>query len=78
MATVMPFHSRAPNAPPVFHDDNRCKLGHDISLLDRTEGTGGLNKCEDCVRLAPGRWVEMEQSAPTARRHGMGMRWRKG
>lgn len=77
MATVTPFHSTANAARPVFHDDNRCKSGRSIDTPDRSDGTGGMEKCDECERLAPGRWVEMDDAGPSTRRHGMGMRWQK-
>lgn len=51
MAKVAPFHSKAPNAPKVHHDDNACKTGNNIESYNKVSGTGGHPLCQECARL---------------------------
>lgn len=51
VAKVAAFHSKLPNAPQVYHDDNQCTEGNNIEPRNRESGTGGRPKCEHCQRL---------------------------
>jgi len=56
MAKVPTFCSvqqaRLPEAHRVYHDNDRCFSGRDISLHDRCVGDEGYRLCVECARLA--------------------------
>lgn len=52
MAKVSPFHSKRPNDPNVYHDNNNCTEGNNIEPKNRASGTGGRPKCKHCERLS--------------------------
>jgi hypothetical protein len=55
MATVPAFCSvdqvKKPQAHRVYHDNDRCFPGRDISLYDRCTGDKGYRLCVECTRL---------------------------
>jgi hypothetical protein len=52
MAKVAPFHSIAPNDPPVHHNNDKCTEGNNIEPRNRRAGTGGHRLCSHCARLS--------------------------
>src|SRR2546422_11471718 len=55
MAKVPAFCSvdqvKRPQAHRVYHDNDRCFPGRDISLYDRCAGDKGYRLCVECTRL---------------------------
>ena len=51
MAKVAPFHSKAPNAKKVHHNDDKCTEGNNIESYNKVQGTGNYPLCEHCQRL---------------------------
>lgn len=51
MAKVSPFHSKAPNDPKRYHDNDACTEGNNIEKQNRVPGDGGYPKCDHCARL---------------------------
>jgi len=52
MAKVAAFHSKKPNDPKVYHDNDKCKTGDNIQPENRVAGTGGRPKCQECLKLS--------------------------
>lgn len=52
MAKVSPFHSKLPNDPRVYHDNDKCTEGNNIEARNRVSGTGGRPQCQHCARLS--------------------------
>ena len=52
MAKVAPFHSKKPNDPNVYHDNNSCTEGNNIEPQNKVSGTGGRRKCKSCEKLS--------------------------
>jgi hypothetical protein len=48
MARCAPFHSKAPNDPKVYHDDDECTEGNNIETQNRVSGDGGYPRCKNC------------------------------
>jgi hypothetical protein len=57
MAYVDPFYSANEEAKPAdarrWHDQSDCGLAKEIPKGDRSPGTGGYPRCEECVSLDP-------------------------
>ena len=51
MAKVPAFHSKAPNDPKRYHDNDSCTEANNIEMNNRVTGTGGYHKCAHCERL---------------------------
>ena len=56
------FESRKPPYQRVYHDNDACPLGRDISERERQTGSGGHRECIQCERLnkanpGPNRWL---------------------
>ena len=51
-----PFHTNAPEYPPrhrnVYHDNDECRYGKEITTAHRVTGTDNRPCCEECARLA--------------------------
>lgn len=52
MAKVAPFHSVKPNAPQVYHNNDKCTEGNNIEPENKRSGTGGRPLCKHCDRLS--------------------------
>jgi hypothetical protein len=52
MAKIPAFHSKRPNDPNVYHDNNKCTEGNNIESYNRVPGTGGRRQCDHCARLS--------------------------
>lgn len=52
MAKVAAFHSTAPNAPKVHHNNSACTEGNNIEAKNKASGTGGHPLCSHCNRLS--------------------------
>lgn len=46
-----PIHSKRPNDPNVYHDNDKCTERNNIEAQNRVSGTGGRPRCEHCQRL---------------------------
>ena len=51
MAKIPPFHSKAPNAPKRYHDNDGCPEGNKVEPKQKVFGTGGYQQCPQCARL---------------------------
>ena len=55
MAKVSPYNTSSVEYPPshrnVFHDYDNCKYGKEILAKDRLSGTGGKERCKECIKL---------------------------
>ena len=55
MAKVAPYHTNSIEEPPehrqVYHDRDDCKDGKRIQPKHRESGTGGKQRCKECIRL---------------------------
>jgi len=55
MAKVTAFHSVQQASKPedhrIYHDNDRCFSGRDISQYDRIDGDNGYRLCVECARL---------------------------
>ena len=53
MAPTLPFHSASKGAPRIFHTNDECYLGRNISGADWRPGEwGDLRQCPECARLS--------------------------
>jgi hypothetical protein len=52
MSKVSAFHTKTPEEPQVYHDNNECDEGKKIKPENRVPGTGGRRQCEVCSDLA--------------------------
>ena len=50
MAKTSPWHSKV--TKDVYHDETRCETGDNIEPENIVQGTGGLRKCDECVRIS--------------------------
>lgn len=55
MAKVPAYHTNSTEEPPehrqVYHDHDDCKDGKRIEERHRESGTGGKQRCKECIRL---------------------------
>jgi hypothetical protein len=55
MAKVGPYNTDSLEYPPehrnVYHDHDNCPEGNKILLKHRESGTGGKERCKDCIKL---------------------------
>jgi hypothetical protein len=51
MGKIAAFHSKRPNDPNVYHDNDKCTEGNNIETYNRVPGTGGRRQCEHCAKL---------------------------
>jgi hypothetical protein len=55
MAKVSPYNTDSPEYPPehrnVYHDRDDCKDGKKILQQHRKSGTGGKQRCKECIKL---------------------------
>ncbi len=52
MAPTLPFHSASRGAPRIFHTNDECYLGRNVTPTDWRPGdTGKLRQCSECARL---------------------------
>jgi hypothetical protein len=55
MATDAAYHTDSLEYPPshrnVYHDHNNCKDGKQIKPQHRKSGTGGKERCKECIKL---------------------------
>ena len=59
MPVCAPYHSVAPQAGDVYHNNTACSVGQRISGSHRREGIGvGRSLCEECVQLDLEVWTE--------------------
>jgi hypothetical protein len=49
MTRVAAWHSVKPYDPQVYHDETRCKTGHNIEAENRRSGTGNRPRCKECA-----------------------------
>jgi hypothetical protein len=54
MAHIQPWHSKRVNDLDVYHDHPKCTEGATLERYNRSPGTGGRPRCEECSRLAQG------------------------
>jgi hypothetical protein len=52
MTNIQPWHSKRVNDREVYHDHGNCTEGKTIAVYNRTPGTGGRLRCEECSRLS--------------------------
>jgi len=50
MAKVDPWYSKL--TLDVHHDETTCHIGNNIEPENVAQGTGGLDKCKECVRIS--------------------------
>jgi hypothetical protein len=55
MAKVSPFNTNSTEYPPshrnVYHDHDDCPYGKEIKSWHRENGTGGKERCKECIKL---------------------------
>jgi hypothetical protein len=55
MAKVNPYHTDSPEYLPehrnVYHDHDDCRDGKAIKAWHRKGGTGGKERCKECIGL---------------------------
>jgi hypothetical protein len=51
MAKVAPYYSSNPSDPDVYHDHDDCPTGQQIPPANRTPGTGGYRRCQQCTAM---------------------------
>lgn len=55
MSKVQAYHTTNMEYPPshreVYHDHDDCQYGKAIKPVDRQSGTGGKQRCKECIRL---------------------------
>ena len=55
MAKVNPYHTDSPEYPPehrnVYHDHDDCRDGKAIKAWHRKSGTGGKQRCKECIKI---------------------------
>lgn len=51
MPKTLPFYSKNPEDPQVYHDNSACYEGQKIKQENRVSGDGGRQKCEVCKKL---------------------------
>jgi hypothetical protein len=52
MARTLPFHSAGKGTPQIFHSNDRCYLGRNITAVNWRPGApAGLRHCPECMRL---------------------------
>jgi hypothetical protein len=55
MAKVQPYNTNSLEYPPshrnVFHDHDDCPDGKKIKPWHRENGTGGKQRCDECIKL---------------------------
>ena len=51
MSYKSPWHSKAPNDPKRYHNNNKCTEGNNIETYNVVEGTGGYPLCHHCSKL---------------------------
>jgi hypothetical protein len=55
MARVPSYNTDSPEYPPehrnVYHDHDDCKDGKKILPKHRKSGTGGKQRCKECIKL---------------------------
>ena len=51
MSYKSPWHSKKPNTPNVYHNNDKCTEGNNIESYYLVQGTGGRPLCKHCERL---------------------------
>jgi hypothetical protein len=55
MTKVSPYNTNSQEYPPkhrnVYHDHNDCPDGKRIKPEHRENGTGGKQRCDECIKL---------------------------
>jgi hypothetical protein len=51
MSKVAPIYSARPNAPQVYHDNNKCTERNNIERENVRQGTGNRPLCKHCADL---------------------------
>jgi hypothetical protein len=55
MAKVDPYNTNSEEYPPkhrnVYHDHDDCPDGKRIKSWHRESGTGGKQRCDECIKL---------------------------
>lgn len=45
------YHSSNPSDPDVYHDHEHCPTGQQIPASNRVSGTGGNDRCKQCIAM---------------------------
>ncbi len=55
MTKVAAYNTSSVEYPPthrnVYHDHDNCQFGKTILAKDRQSGTGGKERCKECIKL---------------------------
>jgi hypothetical protein len=51
MGYKAPFHSKKPNTPNVYHNNDKCTEGNNIESYNLVQGTGNRPLCHHCSKL---------------------------
>jgi len=55
MAQIAAYHTTSLEYPPshreVYHDHDNCPFGKDIKAIHKLSGTGGKQRCKECIKL---------------------------
>ena|SRR5947209_5441022 len=51
MSYKSPWHSKKPNTPNVYHNNDKCTEGNNIESYYLAQGTDGRPLCKHCERL---------------------------
>jgi hypothetical protein len=51
MTKVAAWHSKRPNDPNVYHNNDKCTEGNNIETYNRVPGSDGRPLCKHCEKL---------------------------